>query len=93
MRDKIREDEIKHNTQVKAIADFLQKVLQHQQQSKKVSFKSESDDSENPIAQSPEDVYESLPSTSSFETPKKVKFKVMMTMTPQKCLQNTYAIR
>jgi predicted N-formylglutamate amidohydrolase len=33
MRHKIREDEIKHNTQIKAIADFLQKVLPQQQQS------------------------------------------------------------
>jgi hypothetical protein len=47
MRDKLREDEIKHNTQIKAIADFLQKVLP--QPSKKVSFKSEQhSDSENP---------------------------------------------
>jgi hypothetical protein len=39
MRDKLREDEIRHNTQIRGIADFLQKFLP--QQSKKVSFKSE----------------------------------------------------
>jgi hypothetical protein len=53
MRHKIREEEIKNNTKIQAIADFLQKVLTRQQQ---------------------QDVYESLPSTSSsvfYETPKK----------------------
>jgi hypothetical protein len=87
LRHKIREDVIKHNTQIKVIADFLQKVLPQQQQSKKVSFKSEpqhTDDGENPrkrwhsFAPSPENVYESLPSTSSpvfYETPKKSKIQ------------------
>jgi hypothetical protein len=80
MRDKLREDEIKHNTQIKAIADFLQKVLP--QASKKVSFKSEQDsDVENTrkrrlsFAPSPEDVYEALSSTSRFETPCKVEIQ------------------
>jgi uncharacterized protein with gpF-like domain len=40
MRDKIREEKIRHNTQIKVIADFLQKGLP-QLQNKKVSFKSE----------------------------------------------------
>jgi hypothetical protein len=78
---KIREDDIIHtrNTQIKDIADFLQKVLP--QPSKKVRFKSEQhSDGENPrkrrlsFAPSPEDVYESLPSNYSSEfyvTPKK----------------------
>jgi hypothetical protein len=80
MRDKLREDEIKHNTQIKAIADFLQNVFP--QPSNKVSFKSEQhSDGENPrkrrlsFAPSPEDVYESLPSTSSFETHSKVEIQ------------------
>jgi hypothetical protein len=85
MRDKIREDEIRHKNQIKAIADFLQKVLPQQQHSKKVSFKPEqqhSDVGENPrkrrlaFAPSPEDVYEPLPSTSVFyETAKKSKIE------------------
>jgi hypothetical protein len=43
MCNEIREDKIRHNTQIKAIADFLQKLLlqQQQQQSKKVSFKTD----------------------------------------------------
>jgi hypothetical protein len=44
MRNQIREDQIRHDTQIKAIADFLQKVLPSQkqpQQSKRVSFKTE----------------------------------------------------
>jgi hypothetical protein len=76
MREKIREDEIKHNNQLKAIADFLRKVLP--QSSEKVSIKSVQD---NPgkrklsFAPSSEDVYESLPSTSGFETPSKVEIQ------------------
>jgi hypothetical protein len=89
MRNEIREDQIRHNTQIKAIADFLQKVLRShpQQQSKKVSFKTESlSDPEKhkttskrrlEFEPSPETVYESLPSTSStpqdvfYDTPKR----------------------
>jgi hypothetical protein len=76
MRNEIREDQFRHNTQIKAIADFLQKVLpQQQQKSKKVSFKTEphSDGEKHTTATkrrltfepSPVTVYESLPSTSS----------------------------
>jgi hypothetical protein len=79
MRDKIRENEIRHNTQIKTIADFLQKVLP-QQQNKKVSYKSspqQHSDGENHTAKrrslsfptSHEVVYESLPSTSSSPPP------------------------
>jgi hypothetical protein len=35
MRNEIREDAIRHNTQIKAIADLLQKVLPSQQQQRK----------------------------------------------------------
>jgi hypothetical protein len=83
MLDEIREDEISHNTQIKAIADFLQKVFtqQQQQQSKNVRFKTEQQhsDGENhtassrkrrlTFAPSPETVYESLPSTSTSTPP------------------------
>jgi hypothetical protein len=86
MRHKNREDEIRRDTQIKAIADFLQKVLPQgqplQQKSKNVSFKTEPGESRTEsrrrlsFAPSPEAVYESLPSTSTlppdvlYETPK-----------------------
>jgi hypothetical protein len=79
MREKIREDQIRPNTQIKAIADFLQKVLpQQQQQNKKVTFQSQQQqhsDGENhsasrkrrrlSFAPSPEAVFEWIPSTFS----------------------------
>jgi hypothetical protein len=75
MRNQIREDQIRHDTQIKAIADFLKKVLpwqkkQPQQQSKRVSFKteplSEGEKHTSPATKrlefepSPETVHESL---------------------------------
>jgi hypothetical protein len=75
MRNEIREDQIRPNTQIKAIADFLQNVLPSQQQSRKVTFKtgSHSDGKKQTTASkrrlefepSPETVYESTSKRSS----------------------------